>query len=264
MDVRKVVDRAGIPEIVAESTGHLGASALDLFRRPLVGLDEILFRALNRLLGRDPNTFPQGPGSLVAWVDGHTDGTPSVKTGRYAGPLTRLLAAVIDGFVLTVSFSLIVGGVEFIIQLMAPGFELPQNRGVAYAISLGVWGLIYLITSVAIFGKTVGKAILGMRVVTRDGDPGLHKKEPLVRAITFPLSFILALGLFGIVWGRERRAWHDHFAGTAVVYDWGSRTATLPTPLAKYLERKGEPITPPETASAGLDGHDTALEPGSG
>jgi hypothetical protein len=45
--------------------------------------------------------------------------------------------------------------------------------------------------------------------------------------------------LLGIVFGRERRAWHDHFARTAVVYDWGSRTARLSTPLAAWLERKG-------------------------
>jgi uncharacterized RDD family membrane protein YckC len=53
------------------------------------------------------------------------------------------------------------------------------------------------------------------------------------------LSFIvLGIGLLGIVFGRERRAWHDHFAGTAVVYDWGTRTARLSTPLAAWLERK--------------------------
>jgi uncharacterized RDD family membrane protein YckC len=248
VDIKALVERAGIPAIVAESTTHLTGSALDLFRRPLVGLDEVIFRGANRVIGRDPREFPQGPAELVTWVDDRVDEKTGVKTGRYAGPLTRLLAAIIDGFFLTVSFTLIVGGLEFIIQLFAPGYELPSDRGLAYAITLAAWGLVYLVASVAIFGKTVGKAVLGLRVVTWEGNPGLHKKEPLMRALTFPLSFILALGLFGIVWGRERRAWHDHLAGTAVVYDWGSRTASLPTPLAKYLERREEKAQPEPVA----------------
>jgi uncharacterized RDD family membrane protein YckC len=245
MDVKAVVDRAGIPEIVAESTSHLTGSALDLFRRPLVGLDELLFRGANRLVRRDPTTYPSGPSDLVGWVDKHVESGTAVRTGRYAGPLTRLLAAIIDGFFLTVSFTLIVGGLQYIVQLFAPDFVFPSDQGLIYGLVLALWGFTYLIASIAIFGKTLGKAVLGLRVVTSSGDPALRKKEPFVRALTFPLSFILALGFFGIVWGRERRAWHDHFAGTAVVYEWGSRTASLPTPLAKYLERRDAGVTEP-------------------
>ena len=51
---------------------------------------------------------------------------------------------------------------------------------------------------------------------------------------------IFGIGLLGIIFGQERRAWHDHFAGTAVVYDWGSRTARMPTPLADWLVRRGD------------------------
>jgi hypothetical protein len=69
----------------------------------------------------------------------------------------------------------------------------------------------------------------------------LTGRQAFIRAFTYPLSFaILGIGLLGIVFGRERRAWHDHFAGSAAVYDWGSRTAAMPTPLARFLERRGE------------------------
>jgi hypothetical protein len=37
---------------------------------------------------------------------------------------------------------------------------------------------------------------------------------------------------------REHRALHDLIAGTAVVYDWGSRTAELPGPLSEFLARR--------------------------
>jgi uncharacterized RDD family membrane protein YckC len=241
VDVERVVERAGIPGIVAESTSHLTGSALDLIRRPLVGLDELIFRALNRLIGRDPSEFPQGPEQLVAWVDSHREPTSATKTGRYAGPLTRLLAVVIDASVIGLSFSLMVALVIFLIGLVAQEWEPVVNRGVFYGVLAGIWSFIYLWVSIAVFGKTIGKMVVGLRVVSRSGEPGMHRKEPLVRVLTYPLSFlVLGLGLLGVVFNRERQAWHDRLAGTAVVYDWGSRTATLPTPLADYLSRKTE------------------------
>ena len=238
VDVKALVDRAGIPEIVAESTSHLTGSALDLVRRPLVGLDLVFSRALNRLIGRDQREFPDGPSSLVEWVDRNVGDGREVKTGRYAGPVTRLLAALLDVFIITASFSLSVGLVDFAAERFFANFEPPLLTGVWYGVGLGLWAFFYLLLGIAIAGKTPGKAVLGLRVVTAGGNPALQRKEPVIRVLTLPFSFILGLGLFGIVWGRERRAWHDHFAGTAVVYDWGSRTASLPTPLAKFLERK--------------------------
>ena len=242
VDVQALVERAGIPEIVAESTSHLTGSALDLLRRPIVGLDEILIRFLNRIVGRDSTDYPQGPSDLVDWVDGHkADQELGLKTGRYAGPLTRLLAVVADGFVVTFGFTLLVAGINFLIQLFVSDFELPTQRGWLFGSIYLAWIFLYLLLSIAIFGKTIGKALLGVRVVSSDGSVTLTRGKPLIRTITYPISFVaLGLGLLGVIWGRERRAWHDHFAGTAVVYDWGSRTAALPTPLAKYLERKQE------------------------
>lgn len=242
VDVQALVERAGIPEIVAESTSHLGGSALDLFRKPLVGLDEIIFRVLNGILGREPAEFPKGPSDLVEWVDERQkeEEAAVVKTGRYAGPLTRLLAVIADGFFVSIAFTLISAGLVFVVQLVAPDFELPENRGLIYGILFVGWVFTYMWFGVAIFGKTVGKWILGLRVVTAAGSPALKGRSAFVRSLTYPLSFvILGVGLLGVVFGRERRAWHDHLAGTAVVYDWGSRTAAMPTPLAKFLERRG-------------------------
>lgn len=241
VDVHDLVDRAGIPEVVAESTGHLTGSALDLLRKPIVGLDEILFRSLNRLIGRDPSTYPAGPGELVSWVDTRTRGKSArIKTGRYAGPLTRLLAVLVDSFVVTFGFTLIVAGIVFFIRLFSPDFEVPANPGLLYGTSLVAWAFFYLWFSLAVFGKTVGKMLLGLRVVSSDGEIVLKGRRPLIRVLTYPLSFaVLGIGLLGIVFNPERQAWHDRLARTAVVYDWGSRTASLPTPLADFLERRG-------------------------
>jgi uncharacterized RDD family membrane protein YckC len=243
VDVEALVDRAGIPEIVVESTSHLTGSALDFFRRPLVGLDEIIFRGSNRLIGRDPQTFPEGPGGLVDWVDQHKEKKEGIKTGRYGGPLTRLFATLIDSAVVSFGFTLIVAGLVFVIGLFIDDFTLPANRGVYYAIGLGVFAFLYLWVSYAVFGKTIGKAILGLRVVSADGQVAMKGGQTAIRVLTYPISFIVfGIGLLGVVFNRNRQAWHDRFARTAVVYDWGSRTATMPTPLADYLNRKGAQV----------------------
>jgi uncharacterized RDD family membrane protein YckC len=239
VDVKALVDRAGIPEIVAESTSHLTGSALDMFRRPIVGIDEITFRALNRLIGRNPREFPIGPGSLVSWVDEQTQDT-GVRTGRYAGPVTRLIAVLLDALIVTFTFTAIVAGVTFLVELIGSN-QVEVRQGLWYVVGFTVWAFVYLWLSIAVFGKTLGKTFMGARVVGRDGSVALRGPQALIRALTFPLSIaVFGLGLIGIVFGKERRAWHDHFARTAVVYDWGSRTARLSTPLAAWLERKGE------------------------
>jgi uncharacterized RDD family membrane protein YckC len=240
VNVEDLVDRAGIPEIVMDSTSHLTGSALDLFRRPLVGLDEIIFGGANRVIRRDPETYPDGPGDLIDWVEEHREDKEGIKTGRYGGPLTRLLAVAIDTAVVSFGFTLLVAGFFFVIRLIAPEFEIPESTGLVYGISLLVFSFLYLWVSLTIFGKTIGKMVVGLRVVSSDGHATMKGRQTFTRVITYPLSFaVFGIGLLGVVFNPQRQAWHDRFARTAVVYDWGSRTATMPTPLADYLERKG-------------------------
>jgi uncharacterized RDD family membrane protein YckC len=243
VNMQDLVDRAGIPDIVMESTSHLTGSALDLFRRPLVGLDEIIFRGSNRLIGRTPSEFPDGPGHLVDWVEEHREDKVGIKTGRYGGPLTRLLAVAIDAAVVGFGYTLLIAGAVFVLGLIAPGFELPRTSGVVYGISLLMWSLLYLWVSYVVFGKTIGKTVLGLRVVSADGHATMAGRQSLIRVLTYPLSFLfLGVGLLGVVFNPQRQAWHDRLAGTTVVYDWGSRRATMPTPLADFLDRKGAGI----------------------
>lgn len=66
INVDRVVERAGIPEIVAESTGRFADSTLDLFRSFAAGLDFIVYRSVQKLIGRNPDDLPTSPfGSLV-------------------------------------------------------------------------------------------------------------------------------------------------------------------------------------------------------
>ena len=238
VDVNVLVERAGIPEIVAESTSHLTGSALDLFRRPLVGLDEIFIRLVNGLFRRDISNYPEGPADLIDWVEQRHGTEKAIRTGRYAGPITRLLAVLIDGFVVTGTFTAMIAALWFTVGLFVNDLEPSTSYGIAYVIALTVWAITYLWVAYTVFGKTIGKMVLGLRVVTESGDFAVPARSAFLRVLTYPLSFILlGLGLAGVIFNSRRQAWHDRFAHTAVVYDWGSRAAALPSPLAAYLAR---------------------------
>lgn len=241
VDVKELVDRAGIPEIVIESTGHLGGSALDFFRKPLVGLDEIVFRTANRLVRRDPDEFQKGPGDLST-EDDHPDGT-ATKTGRYAGPVTRVLALTLDLLTITVSFTFLLGAVTFFINLLSQTeFSLQRSAGWISIASIVVLGFAYYWFSFAVVGKTLGMKIVGLRVVKDDGSLALGGSQAFLRTFFLPFNIILPFLSAGVVFGEYRRALHDFPASSAVVYDWGGREASLPSPLANWLERRGADV----------------------
>lgn len=65
LDVAAVAERADVGGLVAQSTGRVAGSTLDLGRRWLVALDVVCMRFVNRMLRRRPEAFPLGPPALV-------------------------------------------------------------------------------------------------------------------------------------------------------------------------------------------------------
>jgi uncharacterized RDD family membrane protein YckC len=97
------------------------------------------------------------------------------------------------------------------------------SRFAAYAIDL------------AASSGAFGMAVLGIRVVRADGMT-LQPRQGLLRALVFPLSFLLCgLGFLGILVQREHRALHDLIAGSTVIYAWDARAARL-----RFLGRQAE------------------------
>ncbi len=185
----------------------------------------------------------------------------SQVSGHYAGPVTRLLAFAVDGLIVTAAFSLTVGGIDLVARLVTGNSPISEERsGWMWIAAYASLAFLYSVVSLAIAGRTPGKALVGLRVVDRSGDP-LTPRQAVVRTLCLPLSFaILGLGLVGIVIGREHRALHDVLGGTAVVYDWGDRPAELPTPLSRYLVRRGALAETP--AAPTHDNRPASTEPG--
>jgi uncharacterized RDD family membrane protein YckC len=138
--------------------------------------------------------------------------------GSYAGAVSRLIAYAIDTFVVSASFALVAGVAEYVASTVLPiDLELgeePVGSGIAFS----VWSFVYFTYSLAAAGRTVGKAVVGLRVVTKDGSD-LHIGRAALRVLTMPLSFLLfGLGLLPILLRADRRALHDLIAGTAEIY----------------------------------------------
>jgi uncharacterized RDD family membrane protein YckC len=140
--------------------------------------------------------------------------------GRYAGSVSRFLAYVIDVAVSSGLFALGLAATSFVAQVVT-GHSITWNRSdVVVAIIYAVWVFFYFGYSWAASGRTLGMAILGVRVVRADG------------AVLDPWR---GLGFLGILVQREHRALHDLIAGSAVIYAWDARAARL-----RFLARKAE------------------------
>lgn len=78
--------------------------------------------------------------------------------------------------------------------------------------------LLYVIAPTALYGQTLGKAIVGLRVVRNDWHADLSFRAVLLREIVGKfLSFAtFGLGFLGAAWGQARTL-HDLIGGTRVI-----------------------------------------------
>ena len=155
--------------------------------------------------------------------------------GNYAGSVSRFLAYVIDLVVSSGLFALGLAAASLVAQVVT-GHSVSWNRtNIVVAVIYVAWEFFYFGYSWAASGRTFGMAVLGVRVVRADGK-GLDPWRGVLRAVVFPLSFLLCgLGFLGILVQREHRALHDLIAGSAVIYAWDARAARL-----RFLAREAE------------------------
>jgi uncharacterized RDD family membrane protein YckC len=160
---------------------------------------------------------------------------PASYQGHYAGSVSRFVAYAIDLAVSTGVFTLGLAAISYGVHIVA-GHSVSWNRSnTVVAIIFAAWQFFYFGYSWAVSGKTFGMAVLGIRVVRADGS-GLDPRRAVVRALVFPLSFLLGgLGFLGILVQCEHRALHDLIAGTVVIYAWDARAARL-----RFLARQAE------------------------
>ncbi len=143
--------------------------------------------------------------------------------GRVAGFVSRLVAFSIDAVLITI----LVGFIFWVVTVVESVFEtfLPRSFDLAGAYVFAIPFIIglYYVGLWALVGATIGKGLLGLRVVRADGYPPTIGRS-FIRFIGYGLSAIVFfLGYIWVLFDNEHRAWHDDLAGTWVIYDFKRR-----------------------------------------
>lgn len=163
---------------------------------------------------------------------------PDSLQGYYAGFASRAVAIVIDYTIIFLVGAVSIGAISVFLDLatvqrfiqwvnaILPGFErifvwLTSARFAAIFVVL--LGYAYFIFFFSTTGQTIGKAIMGLRVVTTDGKR-MGVKRSFIRTLCYAVSLApLGLGFLWVLGEDRRRAWHDKIAHTYVLYVWDAR-----------------------------------------
>ncbi len=132
---------------------------------------------------------------------------------RYGGFWVRVVASLIDGFVLGLAFALLgaVTGIDFFDS------DPESTDALGYIGNLaGSWLYEALMTSSAA-GATLGKMAVGLRVVGEQGERlGFARASGRFFA-KFLSAILLGIGFIMVAFTDRKRGLHDMMAGTLVV-----------------------------------------------
>ncbi len=135
--------------------------------------------------------------------------TCSTVSGQYAGPLGRLLAFGIDAGLMFALFTMGTAGLDYLLRVFFDTSIRGRGDTPWSLVAAIAWVFVYVVVTTTIAGRTPGKGIVGLRVVTAAGytvTPG----KVLLRTIMIPVAVIpLCLGLLPILLSRTRRGLQD-------------------------------------------------------
>lgn len=183
--------------------------------------------------------------AIGSWLSGPplaTDFEPGVRLGLPAsGPgSVASIGARVGAFVIDAIVANLLAGVPYLFGVRYS----PNARGFAI---LGAFLLIELIFD-AVYGQTLGKRLLGIRVIRVDGDGLASLPWLLLRTV------LLGVLVPAVVWDRDRRGLHDKASGTVVVVDPNKAQATRPPvsprPSVKATTSSARPARTPKKAPA--------------
>lgn len=147
-----------------------------------------------------------------AWPDAPGVAQPSAIY-RYGGFWIRVVAALIDGIVLTIFFAVIgaVSGLDF----FSSDPEHFDFRASAIQIAIN-WLYEALLTS-SERGATLGKMAVGLRIVTEQGARLSFLRATGRYFAKYVSALILGIGFLMVAFTDRKRGLHDMIAGTLVI-----------------------------------------------
>ena len=145
--------------------------------------------------------------------------------GHRAGFASRVVADLIDlGVAWLLGLSALVAGGVIIYLVTGPPFHLPVLPNWLDAGAGGVVAVVYLTFTWAATGRSVGKQIVGLRVVTEAG-----RRMPVWRSFVRAVLYVLfPVGLLWVLASRRNASVQDLVVRTVVLYDWAYHPADEP------------------------------------
>ena len=178
-----------------------------------------------------------------------TDARVKAAQGRPAGIVSRVIADLLDLLAVLAIAWVVALAVSAITIVFGGGIALtlpPQPlRGPAMLVLL----VAYLTYGWGLNGRTLGKLVMGLRLVRTDGSD-VSFVRALIRAVIYALVPIL---LAWAIVSRRNASVPDLVVDTAVVYDWGIDVE----PVAVRARRRPQPV-------GGVPLEGTASEPEGG
>jgi uncharacterized RDD family membrane protein YckC len=79
-------------------------------------------------------------------------------------------------------------------------------------------GTAYIVWMNGAYGATVGKMVMGIRIV-KENKAKINYSDAMLREIASYLSFVVfMIGYLVVIWDPKKQAWHDKIAKTIVIH----------------------------------------------
>jgi uncharacterized RDD family membrane protein YckC len=178
---------------------------------------------------------------------------------KYAGFWKRFIAYTIDGFIISIVFVvlMIIAGIAFFAGTMSGGSNawIAEMNNPERIASLTLWFWLFsTLINIAYFtyfhgstGRTPGKMLMGLQVVSADG-ASISFGTAFLRSVGYLISsFVFCLGFIWIGFDRKKQGWHDKIAGTVVIIrENADQTAGISIPDKSSPVQNVQPVKPPE------------------
>jgi len=132
----------------------------------------------------------------------------------------RLLAAMIDS-IMVGFFGFVLAFVLGLIAMFVDVFSAEQASGPLEALVVAcvlIFSIIYYVGFWTSDGQSLGKMLMGLKVVGTDGSR-LSTGKALLRYLGYIINaFLLSIGFMWVAFDKMRQGWHDRIAGTLVIY----------------------------------------------
>jgi uncharacterized RDD family membrane protein YckC len=223
-----------VQEVIASQSTSLAAEIIDEFRERLVSLDILMMGKL----GRRPVAAPDFRHNYLISLAERRQRYQRVDlanslAGTYAGPVTRLVAFLLDVLILVIALALLstfvsstlnlFGLTETVSDFLLSGSTLSTILVLFIAFFNFLMLSVYFIFSWNWVGATPGDLLLGIHVVNKEGGQVSFIRSVLRLIGGFISALVFFLGFIWALFDRRRQGWHDKFGATFVLYAWPAK-----------------------------------------